>query len=126
MLFVNDHEPQPAHGREYGRAGPDDDVHVAATDALPLVVALAVGQPAVLDGDALAEGRAEQGCDRRRQRDFGHEQEHTAAALAHVFREAEVQLGLAAARDAVQQDCLKRLGRGKRAQLVIRGRLLAR
>ena len=45
--------------REHRRARADDDVDVAAADALPLVVALAVREAAVLDGDAVAERLAE-------------------------------------------------------------------
>ena len=47
--------PMRGERREHRRARADDDVDVAAADALPLIVALAVREAAVLDGDALAE-----------------------------------------------------------------------
>ena len=59
MLLVHDDEPDALERREHRRPRADDDVDVAAADAVPLVVALAVGQAAVLDGDALAERVAE-------------------------------------------------------------------
>ena len=55
MLLVDDDQPEARERREHRRPRADDDVDVAAPDAMPLVVALAVGQAAVLDGDALAE-----------------------------------------------------------------------
>ena len=47
--------PIARKGRKDRRTRADDDVDVAAADAVPLIVALAVGEAAVLDGDALAE-----------------------------------------------------------------------
>ena len=103
MLLVDDDQADVLERREHRRARADDDVDVAAADALPLVVALAVGEAAVLDGDALAERLAEQRGGGRRQRDLRHEHQHAAAGVADAGREAEVDLGLAAAGDAVQQ-----------------------
>ena len=60
MLLVHDDQPERPDRREDRRPRADDDVDVAAPDALPLVVALAVGQAAVLDRDALAERAAEE------------------------------------------------------------------
>ncbi len=45
--------------RKHGRTRADDDVDVAAADAMPLIVALAVGEAAVLNGHPLAERAAE-------------------------------------------------------------------
>ena len=41
--------------------------------------------------------------DRRRQRNLGHEQQNATSAAAHFGREPQVELGLAAAGDAVQE-----------------------
>ena len=41
--------------REHGRARADDEIHVAAADPVPLIMALAVGHAAVLNGHAIAE-----------------------------------------------------------------------
>ncbi len=54
--------------------------------------------------------------DRRRQRDLGHEQQHAAAAAAHFGREPQIELGLAAAGDAVQQRGLEVAALDERAQ----------
>ena len=60
VLLVDDDQADALERREHGRARAHDDVDVAAADALPLVVALAVGEAAVLDGDAIAERVAKQ------------------------------------------------------------------
>src|SRR5439155_19151531 len=60
VLLVDDDEADALERREDRGSRADDDVHVAAADALPLVVSLAVGEAAVLDGDAVAEGLAEE------------------------------------------------------------------
>ena len=59
VLLVDDNQADLFERREDGRPRADDDVDVAAADALPLIVTLAVGEAAVLDGDALAERLAE-------------------------------------------------------------------
>ncbi len=57
---------------------------------------------------------AEQRRDRRRQRDFRHEHQHAAAGARDGGREAQVDLGLAAAGDAVQQRDVERARVGQR------------
>ncbi len=42
VLFVHDDQADRTQRREYCRPGADDDVHVAAADAVPLIVPLAV------------------------------------------------------------------------------------
>ena len=73
-----------------------------AADALPLVVALAVGQPAVLDRHPLAERCTEGRGDCRRQRDLRNEHEHLPVAPQDGCGQPQVDLGLAAGRHAVQ------------------------
>ncbi len=60
MLFVDDDQAELVERREDRRPRADDDVDLAAPDALPLIVPLAVGQAAVLNGHAVAERLAEQ------------------------------------------------------------------
>ena len=127
MLFVDDDQADVLERREHRRARADDDVHVAAADALPLIVPLAVREAAVLDGDAVAEALAEERRDDRRERDLRHEHEHAPARVADARREPQVDLGLAAAGDAVQQRHLELPARRRSAQSrVERGVLLAR
>jgi hypothetical protein len=125
VLFVDDDESNPLQGREHRGSRADHDVHVAAADAVPLIVALAVGEAAVLDSDAVAEGVAEERGDRRRQRDFRHEHQHAAAGVASRRREAEVDFGFAAAGDAVQKGDVERARVGEGAEAVEGGLLLA-
>ena len=82
MLLVDDDQAEPLERREDRRPRADDDVDVAAADALPLIVALAVGQAAVLDRDAVAERLAEQRGDGRRQRDLRHQHQHASVRAA--------------------------------------------
>ncbi len=103
MLLVDDEQAQPVERREDRRPRADHQVHLAAPDAVPLIVALAVGQPAVLDGHAIAEGRPELRGDLRRERNLRHQDQHTPALRDGVTRQAHVELGLAAAGDAVHQ-----------------------
>ncbi len=108
VFLVDDDQPRVLQRREHRRPRADHHVDVAAPDAMPLIVALAVRQPAVLDGHGGAKPRAEQRRHLRRQRDLRHEHQHTAAALADHIGEAEVDLGLAAAGHAVHQRHVKR------------------
>ena len=116
MLLVDDDQADLLERREHRRAGADDDVDVAAADALPLVVALAVGKTAVLDGDALAERLAEERGGGRGQGDFGDQHQDAPTGVAHLGRQADVDLRLAAAGDAVQQGDMKRARVGQPAQ----------
>ena len=108
--------PRRGERREDRRARADDDVHFAAPDAVPLVVAFAVGEPAVLDRHARAEARAEHRRDRGRQRDLRHQHQHAAARRAHRLGQAQIDLGLAAAGDAMQQRDAERAGSASVAQ----------
>ena len=65
--------------------------------------------------DGVAEARLEAADGLRRQRDLGHEHDHALAALERRGRGAQVDLGLARARDAVQQPRAAALDRGERA-----------
>ena len=73
MLLVDDDQAEPVERREHRRARADDDVDLAAAHAVPLVVPLAVGEAAVLDGDAVAEAGPHAAGHRRRQGDLGHQ-----------------------------------------------------
>ena len=61
VLLVDDDQAEAADRGKDRRPRPDHDGDVAAANPVPLIVALAIGQPAVLDRDAVAEGRVE-GC----------------------------------------------------------------
>ena len=110
VLLVHDDQAEALNGREDRRARADDDVDLRAADAMPLIVALAVGQAAVLDGHAIAEQRPERSGDGRRERDFRHEDDDAPAGSRHFARQPEIQLRLAAAGHAVEQGRRERSG----------------
>ena len=131
MLFVDDDEPEVFDGREDGGARADDEIHVASSDAVPLIVTLAVGHAAVLNRHAIAERGPELRGRLRRQRDLGDEHQDAASEGDGVARQPHVQLRLAAAGHAVQQRRVKALLVGQRDQrrergLLIRGELAHR
>ena len=114
VLLVDDDQPEVVDRREHGRARPDADPRLAAAQAQPLVV-------------ALARRRARSAAPRRCRRSApgsapticgvsaisGHEHDHACGRRASVARRgAQVDLGLARAGDAVQQQPLA--GRGAR------------
>jgi hypothetical protein len=70
VLLVDHDQAEVGDRREDGAAGTDDQIDVAPPDALPLIVALAVAEAAVLDRDPRAERGAEDRRRRRRQRDL--------------------------------------------------------
>ena len=79
MFLVYDDQARILQRREDRRARADHHVDLAAADAMPLIVALAVRQPAVLDRDGGAKPRAEERRHLRRQRNLRHEHQHAAA-----------------------------------------------
>jgi hypothetical protein len=118
VLFVNDNQSHLLERREHRRPGADDDIDVAAADALPLVVALAIGEAAVLDGDAVAERLAEDDGHRGSEGDLRHQDQHAAAAAADRGREAQVDFRLAAARHTVEEGDSEVAGGVQRAKAV--------
>jgi len=60
VLFVDDNQADALERGEHRRARADHDVDVGAADALPLIVALAVREAAVLDRHAVAERLTEE------------------------------------------------------------------
>ena len=103
VLFVEDDEAEVLQRREQRRTRADCDARLALQQALPLAAALRVGEAAVQHRD-IGETRREATDRLRRQRDLGHEHDAGAAARADFFEDAKVDLGLAAAGDAVQQE----------------------
>ena len=97
MLLVDADQAEVRHRREDGRAGADDDRRLAGDDPLALVAPLGVGQARVQHGDAVAEARLEAAERLRRQRDLRHEHDRAAAARERGRAGLEVDLRLAAA-----------------------------
>ena len=116
MLLVDDHEPEAGERREHGGARADDDVDVAAADALPLIVALAVREPLCWIATRSPKVARNMAATAGVSAISGTSSSTPRPLFAHVLGEAQVDLGLAAAGHAVQQDCLKGLPLRKRAQ----------
>ena len=103
MLLVHHDQPEVAERREDRRARPHADACLAAPHPPPLVVALALREARVHDRDRVAEALDEPARRLRRERDLGDEHDRRAAALECRRHRAQVDLGLAAARDPVQE-----------------------
>ena len=113
MLLVHNDDAEAFQWGKNRAAGADHDVSPVFVDLVPFVVAFAVTQMAVKDGDAIAaigEAGLEAFDGLRSQRDFRHQDESGAATLQHTSDGLEIDFGLAAAGDAVQQDGFGLLG----------------
>ncbi len=110
VLLVDDDQAEVVQRREDGRARADADARLAAAQALPFVVALAVGEGRVQDREAVAEPRPEARDRLRRQADLGDQHDRPLAARQRRLDRGEVDLGLARAGDAVQQLLARRPG----------------
>jgi hypothetical protein len=102
VLLVDDDEAQVGRGGEHGAAGADDHRHVAAGDRLPVLMALDIGHVAVQHGDAV-EARGESSHRLRGEADLRHEYDRLPAETGDAFDGLQVDLGFAAASDAVEQ-----------------------
>ena len=111
VLLVDDDEPEVGDRREDRAARPDADARLARAQAAPLVVALPRAELGVQDRDGVAEARHEAVDHLRRQPDLGDEDQHAAALGQRLGGGAQVDLGLARAGDAVQEQ-LGRIGSG--------------
>ena len=89
--------------REDGGARADDDVERTGGDLRPLVVRLPEREPRVQHTDATREALGEATHGLRRERNLGHQHDPTPPEADRVRERVEVDLGLAAARHAVQQ-----------------------
>ena len=103
MFFVDDDQAEGLDRREDRRASANHDIHFSTSDAVPLVVTLAVRQAAVLNGHPLSERGSEDRRDRRSERNFRHEHQDAAAGSLDQRGEAQIQLGLSAPGDAMKQ-----------------------
>ena len=107
VLLVDDHEAEVGHRREHGRARPDADARLArGAGAATRHGARRRPVPECSTATVVAEARLEARDDLRGQRDLRHEHDGPAAALQRRGRGAQVDLGLARAGDALQEEAL--------------------
>ena len=126
VFLVDDDESQILKRKKQRRARSNCNVALPRPDALPIVVALPFRQFAVNKNDIIAETLGKIIHYLRRERDFRHEKQHTAAERPCVFRGAQIHFRLAAPRHAHQKLPPIRVGIDGRLHRLIRGRLLLR
>ncbi len=111
VLLVDDDEPRRRQRRKHGRSRADDEPRLAAIGAPPRVEPLPLGDSRMQHGELFAEPFAQTAHELRGQADLGHEQQCLAARRQFRCDEPQVNLGLAAARYAVQQIAAESLAR---------------
>ena len=104
VLLVDHHEPQVRLGGEQRAARADHHVVFAAPDAPPLVEALAGSEAAVEHSDAPREPGREALDGLVGEGDLRHERDGPLAEAAALLHRVEVDLGLAAAGHALEQE----------------------
>ena len=105
MLLVHHHQRQFRHRRQHREAGAEHDLRVAARRIQPGMRARRVFQRAVQHRDArVRKGMAEARFQLRREADLRYQGQRLPAARHHLGDEPQVDLGLAAAGDAMQQE----------------------
>ena len=103
LLLVEDNEADVRQRRKHSAACAKHNMHLAAADTLPLVVAFCERQRAVQHRNIIAELGSEAAQDLRRERDFRHEQHGSFSAAQCFLDEFQVDLRFAAGSHAVQQ-----------------------
>ena len=104
VLLVDHNKPEVRLGREERAARADHDVVVAAPDAVPLVEALARGEAAVEHRDAPREPGREAFDGLVGEGDLRHQRDGPPAEAAALVHGIEVDLGLAAAGHALEEE----------------------
>ena len=104
VLLVDADDADVAHRREDGRARADDDARLLGRDPLALVTSLGIREPRVQERDRVAEAGAETAQRLRRQRDLRHQHDRRPPARDRRGARSQVDLGLAAAGLAVEQE----------------------
>ena len=122
MFLVDDDQPQPSRRGEDRRPGADDDLDPAGGDALPVAMPLDVAEVAVQHRHPV-EPPAEPADRLGRQADLGDQHDRLASPGDHLLDRREVDLGLAAAGDPVDQEGGERVSLQGRSQCR-HGRLL--
>ena len=105
VLLVQHDQPQIRRRGEDGAAGADDDRHRPLGDPLPMPMPLGVAQMAVQHGHR-AEPLAKPLDRLRRQADFRHQHDRLPPEMDHLLNRLDVDLGFAAAGDAVDENRL--------------------
>src|SRR6266850_5206917 len=122
MFFVDDDESGPGERRERRGARSDHDARLARARPAPRFKALAVRQRRMQDGEWRREAGAKAREQLRRQADLRYQHERLLAALYDRLDGAQIDLGLAAARDTendVHGEVAERRGDGIEGRLLV-------
>ena len=104
VLLVDDDQAEPRQRGEHRQAGAEHQVGQTELRRQPAAQPLRRRQPAVQGDDAPAGEAAREALDQlRREVDLGHQHQRLPAGAEHLLGRAQIDLGLAAAGDAVQQ-----------------------
>ncbi len=109
LLLIDDDQAELAHRGEHRRARTHAHPRLAAAKSQPFVVALAAAKRRMQDRDHVAEARLKAPQHLWRQSDLGHQHDRRAAGLERRLHRMQIDLGLARAGDAVQQETVARL-----------------
>ncbi len=126
MLLVDDDELELWQRREHRRARAHHDIERPAARELPVATALADAQVGMEHAHAPAEAGAKRRHHLGPERDLGHQHQRLPARLARRVRGAQVDLGLAARGDAVEQQRGEAAARDGRLDLERRTTLFGR
>ena len=104
MLLVDDDQADVGQRGEDRQPRADDDVHVAGPDPPPFVGPLALAEPGMEQRDPRVEVGPQPIDQRQRQRDLRDEDQRRTAGFERRRDGLDVDRGLAAAGDAVEQE----------------------
>ena len=103
VFLIDDEDADIRKRREHRRARADDHARLARADAPPFVEMLSLRKAGMEDGRVRAEALMEPGDHLRREGDLRHEDDGAFAQFQRPAHQADVDLRLARAGDAVQQ-----------------------
>lgn len=127
MFLVDDDEPEICHGREQRAARTYDDMRPALANEVPLIEALARRKTRMQNRDVIRKASPEPAHRLGREGYLGNEHDGGLSRLQGLVNGAQVHLGLARARDAIEHDDVgsrftggSRVNRGKGMLLALR------
>ena len=103
VLLIDHDQAEVRVGQEQRRARADHDIHLARRDRIPGARALACAKLRMPFGRPHAEALREAVEELRGERNLGHQDQRLAALADRLGDRLEIDLGLARARDAVEQ-----------------------
>ena len=104
VFFVEDDQSEIGDGGQHRGAGAEHDARFAAADPPERGAALGGAEPAVEHGDSRAEPGAEEGFVLRGERDLGNEEQGAPAGFESRGDRLEIDLGLPAPGNPVEQE----------------------